>query len=206
MPVRGSQRRQHRELHPEFVLDARIDGDVEVGSLAGVVERGYPRAFLAIHFAESQRGELSDLLDHAGLGDVRADACHARHDVARSHDLAHPIGTLDAVLEREDRGATSYQAPQAFGGGLGVAHLHREQDGIGLLDLARVSGNAHLREREFSQFRIEPQALGLHGLQMAAARDECDVIASRSKARAEVAADAARPHHNDLHDVLVLMG
>ena len=91
---------------------------------------------------------------------------------------------------------------QASGGALRVAHLDREQDGIGRRNLARVGHHLHGLEVQRAELAVETQTASPHGLQMRAARHEGHVVAGRRQARAEVAADAARPHHRNLHGVI----
>ena len=83
-------------------------------ALAGVEESRRARAGLAVALAELEAGERADLLDDAGLGDVRADARHALHHVAGADDPADALGALHAVLEGEDRRALGDQRLQAF--------------------------------------------------------------------------------------------
>ena len=151
---------------------------------------------------ELEAAEPAGLLDDAGLRDVRADARHARHDVADADRPAEALGAFHAVLEGEDRRALGHQRQKAAGRAFRVAHLDREQDGIRRRNLARVGHHLHGIEVQRAQLAVQTQTVSAHRLQMRATRDEGHVVAGRRQARAEVAADAARAHHRELHGVI----
>jgi hypothetical protein len=89
------------------------------------------RARLAIALAEIQPREGADLLDHARLRDRRADPRRALHHLVGAQHRADTGSALDAILKREDRRTLADQPAQAFRRRLGVAHLDREDHGIG---------------------------------------------------------------------------
>jgi hypothetical protein len=60
------------------------------------------RAASAVEFAEHHAHEGTDLLDHAGRDDVRADLRHAAHHGVWPKDRDQPLGGVDAVLQRDD--------------------------------------------------------------------------------------------------------
>ena len=172
---------------------------IDAGRHAGGVKRRGAVAGLAVPLAELEDRKLADLLDDAGLGDVGGNARGALHHVAAADDLADPLRALHAVLEGENGRALGDQRRKALRRALRVAHLHGEDDGVGRRYFARIRNHFDGLQMQVADLAVEAQAVGLHRLQMRAARHERHVVAGGGQPRAEVAPDAAGTHNCDFH-------
>ena len=89
---------------------------------------------------------------------------------------------------------------------LGVVELHGEEHHVGRPELARVVAGPHAREVRVALGARQPQPVATEGVEMRATRHERDIAPRLRQPPAEVAADASRSEHDDLHDNLTGRG
>ena len=89
------------------------------------------------------------------------------------------------------------QRLERCGGGLGVVELDREDHQIDRADRGWVVARLRRPDQDVAERAAQRQPVLPDGREMAAARDEGDVLPGSSEAAAHVAADPARSHDRD---------
>jgi hypothetical protein len=118
---------------------------------------------------------------------------------ALAENCVERFGAFNAVLEREDVGAgldDRFKRPRRR---LGVGQLDAEKRCIRRRGLGRVGDATRRMDAKVAQKALHDEAVAADRLAMRAARDECHVRAASGEFGAEIAADAAGPHHHDPH-------
>src|SRR6266567_3114609 len=128
------------ELHPQLGQDLLAQGRVETGFQAKREKILSSRAALAVELTEYHAHEGADLLDPAGADDRRADLRHAAHHGAGPKDRDQPLGGVDAVLQRDDRGVGTDQRPDPEARAFDVPQLDAKQHDVDFADFSGIVG------------------------------------------------------------------
>ena len=140
------------------------------------------------------------IFDDAGLEDVGGEPGGAADDVLRAENGCQGCHAVDAVLEGDDGGLIVQGGSKELGGGLGVVALDGEDDEVELgVGFFRAFDGIDAVDVAGSGFADHAEAVVADGLEVGAAGDEGDVVASLEKAGANEAANAAGTHDQDLH-------
>ena len=111
---------------------------------------------------------------------------------------------VDAVLQRHYERVGAEQRPERVGGCRDLPGFHAEQHRIGRTGRRRRIRRLSGRDEHVAEHARDAQPRTAHRGKMLAARNEHDVDAGRSQARAEVAADAAGAEYRNAHGRLAL--
>src|SRR4029453_16764490 len=107
---------------------------------------------------------------------------------------------VHAVLEGQDGRVGAEDGPETRGRVLGVERFHAEEDRVGPRDALETLDRCG-PDDGFSLDRGADGETGVpNRLEVRAARDHRDLDARAQELRAEVTADATRPHHHDVHE------
>ena len=139
-------------------------------------------------------------MHHARRRNRGADLRHAAHDVLDAQDGDQTLERIDAVLQRDHRRVRPDQRLNGFAGAFDVPQLDAEQHEIDRSDGSRVVGRLGRNDVCFATSAFDFQAIGFHGGQMCAARDEGDVRTGLGQRCPEGTADTASPDYRDFHD------
>ncbi|PYN40271.1 MAG: hypothetical protein DMD95_22315 [Candidatus Rokuibacteriota bacterium] len=170
-----------------------------LGARERVAQPLRPRAHAAVQLAEDDAPERG-VPDDARRLDRREDLRDAAHRPPGSHLRVDLVFVVDAVLEREHRRVRAQDRPEPRGRVLRVERLDAEENGVGArdaletLDRRRPHGGVAL-DRGADR---EPGAADR--LEVGAASDHRHLGSPAQELRAEVAADATRPHDHDVHE------
>ena len=136
------------------------------------------------------------------LGEIRcADLRDAAHDGLASQDRDQPLGGVDAVLQRDDRGLGADHRLDGLARALDIPQLDAKQHDIDGADAPGIVGCLGRHEMSVAAAALDFQPLALHGGKMRAACDECDIRASRRQCRTESSSDTPGADNRNTHDV-----
>src|SRR2546422_6516637 len=141
--------------------------------------------------------------DDAGPVDGREHLGDATHRATGAQDLIDRVLVVDAILEGEDGRAGSDDGADALGGRLGVERLHAEEDDLGRGEATNVLDGREADDGLALDGGADAQAVALDRRQMLAPRDQRDRLTGARELRAEVTADAARAHDDDVHGMMI---
>src|SRR5437016_4682886 len=127
----------------------------------------------------------------------------APHHMTGAQDFVDRVLVVDAILEGEDGRVGSDDGADALGGRLGVERLHAEEDDLGRGEATNVLDGREADDGLALDGRADAQAVALDRRQMLAPCDQRDRLAAARELRAEVAADAARAHDDDVHGMMI---
>jgi len=134
--------------------------------------------------------------DGAGFCDDGADVGDSAQHALAPERGGEDLVLVDAVLQRYGRraGDARHRPRRLFG----VPQLHCHHHQVRRARLRRVIHDLHAK-LGISQLAADPQPAPSHGLGVRAPRDERHLVAGLLQTPAVVPADAAAPHHHDLH-------
>src|SRR5437667_363977 len=189
-------------LLPECAPDVRRELGVDRGAGEAPGQRLRARRQPPVELAEDDpAGEVVG--DDAGPVDGREHPGDAAHGGTGAQDLVDRVVVVEAVLEGEDGRVGSDDGADALGGRLGVERLHAEEDDLGRGEATNILDGREADDGLALDGRADAQAVALDRPQMLAPRDQRDRLAGTRELRAEVTADAARAHDDDVHGMMI---
>ena len=138
--------------------------------------------------------------DAARRDQLRVDACVAAHYAVLAEHLCQQRFVFDSVLYGEYRTAGIETCLEGARGGRRIVRFDAKQDEVVGGEVTRIVGRSD-RDREVPLVARELQALIFECAQVFAARAKDHLLTGLLQARAEIGADCARAHHEDLHHV-----
>ena len=128
--------------------------------------------------------------NHAGTHELERDIDTAGEHSFRACDRGNRVDVVETVLERDHRRVPGHQRRQCLRRRLGVVRLHGEEDEIDRANAGSV-GARRDGDRGLAFGGPHREATSLHGLEVRATRDECDVVPGSRQESPVIAADTA---------------
>src|SRR4029450_5762178 len=138
--------------------------------------------------------------DDAGTLDGREHLGHAPERAPHAERSVDFVLVVHAVLEREHGRVGAEDGPQATGRVLRIERLDAEDDGVSPRDTLETLDHRRTDDAVALDRRADSEARAAHRFEVRAARHHRQRGAPTQELRAEIAADATRPHHHDVHE------
>jgi Protein of unknown function (DUF763) len=167
-----AKRHQHDKLLPDRDRDIPAQHSLEPGCLTNVTEVLTALADPAVELAEGHPLIGAGLADHAGRDDGAGDECCAAHHRLIPEDKDHSLGSVDTVLQRDDRGLRPDYWTDLLSGRLDVPQFDAQQNDIDRADAGDVVGGVSRPDMGLAAITLDTQPVFVDCRQMGAARDE----------------------------------
>ena len=182
----------HREeLLPQLGADVGARLGLRPRLLKRSAQRLDPRREAATELADLDVGAGIEVTDDARRLDQTEDLGQAAQHVLGADDRGERVGCLDAVEERHDQGVG---LEHRLHGARRVRHLpglHGDDDDVDRSDRFGIAGRGDLLQMQVAERAEYLEAVLTHRLELRAARDERDLVASLGQARTVIPAEPA---------------
>ena len=117
----------------------------------------------------------------------------------RTKDALELLYVVHAVQDRQHAGAGPHDGLDGFARAIGIEGLDAEEDQLGGRQAIQPLDDGRLNHPLAVDRRLHAETVGADGFQVRASRHERHVLPRPRELRPEVAAGAARSHHDDAH-------
>ncbi len=142
---------------------------------------------------------LSGLADNAGGDDRAGNIGGAAHDRLGSENSREPLGSVDAILQRDDGGVGPDDWPDHLAGAFDIPEFDCEQHIIDVADAGDLVGSLGRPDLDFAAVAFDAQAVFAHRRDMRATGDKDDIRPRLGERGAVNRADAAGADNCDPH-------